>query len=303
MAIVECVPNFSEGRRRPVIDALAAAARGVPGCRLLDVQSDPDHNRSVFTLLGSPEAVLEAAMAAARQATELIDMEQHTGSHPRIGATDVVPFVPISGATAELCVELARRMGQQVAEQLAVPVYLYGLAATRPDRVLVADIRRGQYEGLKQEMHLPERQPDFGPARLHPTAGAMVVGARLPMVAYNVYLQGGGLALARSIAKRVRERDGGLPRVQAIGLEVEGGEVQVSMNLLDTAQTSIWQAYSEVRRLAEAAGAQVSRSEVVGLVTLDALAGSFAAAVQCPGFGPGQVLESHLIGDRPGPES
>jgi glutamate formiminotransferase len=301
VAIVECVPNFSEGRRQPVIDALAATVRGVPAVRLLDVQSDPDHNRSVLTFLGEPEDVLWAAMAAIRKATELIDMEQHSGSHPRLGATDVVPFVPVSGATLELCVGLARRLGERVAAELGVPVYLYGAAATRPERTLVADIRRGQYEGLKQEISLPERLPDFGAPTLHPTAGAIVIGARPPMVAYNVYLSSADLALAKSIAKRVRERSGGLPRVQAIGLEVKGGETQVSMNLLDTTKTSIWQAFAEVRRLAEAAGARVTRSEVVGLVTMDALVGSFAQAICCPELGVAQVIESHLVGGAGGP--
>jgi glutamate formiminotransferase / 5-formyltetrahydrofolate cyclo-ligase len=261
------------------------------------VQSDPDHNRSVLTFVGAPDPVLTAAMAAIRKATDLIDMQHHTGSHPRLGATDVVPFVPVAGSSIEDCVDLARRLGERVAAELDIPVYLYGAAATRPERALVADIRRGQYEGLRQDIGLPARQPDFGEPRIHPTAGATVIGARLPMVAYNVYLSGADLSVAKAIAKQVRERGGGLPRVQAIGLAVEGsGQVQVSMNLLDTRQTSIWRAFCEVQRLAAEAGAEVTRSEVVGLITLDALASAFAETIACPDLGAAQVLESHLIG-------
>lgn len=296
MAVIECVPNFSEGRRQPVLDALAGAVSGVEGVRLLDVQADPDHNRSVLTFVGQAPAVLAAAMAAVTTATELIDMEEHQGSHPRIGATDVVPFVPIAGATLADCAELARRLGSMIAEQLAIPVYLYGAAATSPERAVLADLRRGQYEGLKTEIALPERRPDFGPARMHPTAGATVVGARLPMVAYNVYLQGGDLRLAKAIARRIRERNGGLPGVQAIGLTVESGEVQVSMNLLDTSRTSIWRAFSEVARLAAEAGAVAVRSEIVGLVTMGAVAGALAEAIACPDLTSAQILESHLLG-------
>ena len=294
-AIIECVPNFSEGRRQPVIDALASSVRTTPGVRLLDVQADPDHNRCVLTFVGGPEPVLTAAMEAVAVATKLIDMETHEGSHPRIGATDVVPLVPISGVDLAQCVLLARRLGAQIAERLAIPVYLYGAAATSAARANLADLRRGQYEGLKAEIGRPERAPDYGPARMHPTAGATVVGARLPMVAYNVYLKQADLKVARSIARRIRERDGGLPGVQAIGLEVESGEVQVSMNLLDTTRTSIWRAFSEVARLAAAAGATVVRSEIVGLVTGAAVAGSLSEALSCPNLTSAQVLETHLL--------
>jgi len=301
LAVIECVPNFSEGRRQPVLDALAGAVSGVAGVRLLDVQADPDHNRSVLTFVGQAPAVLAAAMAAVTTATKLIDMEQHQGSHPRIGATDVVPFVPVAGTDLADCVELARRLGTMIADQLAIPVYLYGAAAASPERAVLADLRRGQYEGLKTEITSPERRPDFGPARMHPTAGATVVGARLPMVAYNVYLQGGDLRLAKAIARRIRERNGGLPGVQAIGLTVESGEVQVSMNLLDTSRTSIWRAFNEVARLAAEAGAVAVRSEVVGLVTAAAVAGSLSEAIVCPDLTPAQILESHLVNPE-GPE-
>lgn len=293
MKLVECVPNFSEGRDRRVVEALVEAVKSRPAVVLLDVQADPDHNRSVLTFAGPGNEVLEAAMAAARVAAGLIDMDKHSGSHPRIGATDVVPFVPVGGTTPEECVDLARQLGARIAAELDIPVYLYGLAAARPDRRNLADIRRGQYEGLRREIGLPERMPDFGPPRMHPTAGATVVGARLPMVAFNVYLEGLTVDGARSIARAVRERSGGLPRVQAIGLEVAGGGVQVSMNLLDTRQTSIWKAASEVRRLAEQAGGRMTRTEVVGLVTLEAVASSLAEALCCPGLAD-QVLEARL---------
>lgn len=303
MQIIQCVPNFSEGRRKEVIARLGAAVRGVPGIRLLDVQSDADHNRSVLTFIGPPQPVLAAALAAMRVATESIDMEQHTGSHPRIGATDVVPFVPVAGVALDQCVQFARRFGELVASELHIPVYLYGAAAQRDERVLLANIRRGQYEGLKAEVDQTGRRPDFGEPRLHPTAGATAVGARRPMVAYNVYLSGVEMAVARRIARQVRERDGGLPGVQAIGLDVAATEqVQVSMNLLDTDQTSIWRAYQEVRQLAEAAGGTVVRSEVIGLVTLSAVTGSLAEAIGCHELAARQVLEAHLVGSGPAEE-
>ncbi len=296
MEIIECVPNFSEGRRRPVVDALAATVSGVEGVTLLNVQLDADHNRSVLTFVGAPEPVLTAAMAAVRKAAELIDMETHQGSHPRIGATDVVPFVPVAGADIGRCIDLANQLGAMIADELKIPVYLYGAAARTPGRASLADIRRGQYEVLKSEIALPERCPDYGLPRMHPSAGATVVGARLPMVAYNVYLQNASLKLARSIARRVRERNDGLPRVQAIGLEVETGEVQVSMNLLDTDQTSIWRAFCEVATLAREAGAQAVRSEIVGLVTMQAVAGALGEAIACPELSSGLILETHLLG-------
>lgn len=295
MRVIECVPNFSEGRRMWVVEQLQKAASGVGGVAVLDVQADPDHNRSVLTFVGSPAAVVEAALACAREATELINMETHQGSHPRIGATDVIPFVPVSGTSLEECAELARELGRKLSEELGIPVYLYGAAASRPERASLPDIRRGQYEGLKESVATPERLPDFGPPQLHPTAGATAVGARLPMVAFNVYLKGADLRVARSIARRVRERGGLLPRVQAIGLEVGEGETQVSMNLLDTGVTSIWRAFTAVRGIAGEAGAEVVRSEVVGLIGAAAAAGSLAEALCCPGLAPEQLLEVRLV--------
>jgi len=303
VGLVECVPNFSAGRDRMVIDALAEAVRSREPVSLLDVQSDPDHNRCVLTFVGPDQEVLEAALAAIRVATGLIEMDKHSGSHPRIGATDVVPFVPIGGTSLDDCVLLARQLGARIAGELEIPVYLYGAAAARPERVSLADIRRGQYEALKNEIALPARMPDFGPARMHPTAGATVVGARLPMVAFNVYLGGLGVSEAKAIARAVRERSGGLPRVQAIGLEVAGSEeVQVSMNLLDTRATSIWTAAEAVRRLAEQAGGRAIRSEIVGLVSLDAVASALSEALSSPDLS-GQVLEARLPQSPSGPRA
>ncbi len=302
LRLVQCVPNFSEGRDRRVIDALVDAVRGYRAVALLDVQADPDHNRSVLTFAGPGEEVLGAAMAATRVATALIEMDKHHGSHPRIGATDVVPFVPVGGTTPEECVALAHRLAAQIAGGLGIPVYMYGLAATRPERQVLADIRRGQYEILKDEIALPHRHPDYGPPVMHPTAGATVVGARLPMVAFNVYLEAISVEKAKAIARSVRERSGGLPRVQAIGLEVAGGEVQVSMNLLDTGVTSIWKAADEVGRLAAQAGGRITRTEVVGLVTLDAVAGALSEALRCPGL-VDQVLEGRLARRMPEPDT
>lgn len=295
MQVVECVPNFSEGRRGWVVDRLAETAAAVEDVTVLDVQTDPDHNRCVLTFVGPPRAVAGAALACAGVAASLIDMQVHRGSHPRIGATDVVPFVPVSGTSLDECAGLARELGREIAARLGIPVYLYGAAASRPERVSLPDIRKGQYEGLKDLISQPEWTPDFGPPRLHPTAGATAVGARPPMVAFNIYLQGADLRLARSIARRVRERGGLLPRVQAIGLEVEGGETQVSMNLLDTATTSIWKAFSTVKAMAEEAGAVVVRSEVVGLLTAGAVTGSLAEVLTCPALAPEQLLEARLI--------
>ena len=213
--LVECVPNFSEGRNTDVIrDIVSNVARH--GCRLLDVESDPSHNRSVVTFIGTPENVAAAAFTCARRASELINMEHHKGEHPRIGATDVIPFVPVQGVTMDECVAIARDVGRRIAEELGIPVYLYANAALRPDRVRLPDIRQGQYEGLKVSIETdPDRAPDFGPPKMHPTAGATAVGARPPLIAYNVNLDTGDIVKARTIAKALRESSGGLPAVEA----------------------------------------------------------------------------------------
>ena len=270
--LVECVPNFSEGRRGEVVDALAQAVESVAGVQLLDRTSDADHNRSVLTFAGSPAAVAEAAQRAVAVAIGRIDMTAHEGQHPRLGAVDVVPFVPIGETSIEECVELAREFGRRIAEAHELPVYLYARAATRPEREVLADIRRPQFEGLGELIGQPGHEPDFGPSRLHPTAGATVVGARPFLIAYNINLDTRDVELAKRIARRVRERSGGLPRVQALGLYLDDlACAQVSMNLLDHTVTPVWLVWETVGALARAEGVEVRESELIGLCPLAAL--------------------------------
>jgi glutamate formiminotransferase / 5-formyltetrahydrofolate cyclo-ligase len=271
--LVESVPNFSEGRRLDVVDRIAAAAASVAGVHLLDRTSDASHNRSVLTLAGRPdlvEAALEAAMAVA---IAEIEMDQQSGEHPRIGATDVVPFVPLGDMSMAEAVAIARAFAADVSERFDLPVYLYAEAAIRPDRVRLADVRRGEYEGLRSAIRIdPERWPDFGPPRLHPTAGAVAVGARPFLIAWNVNLASTDLDLAKTIASHVRESSGGLPKVQAKGFRLDEPDcVQVSMNLLDTATTPMWQVFEAVRDEAAGAGVEVLETELIGLAPVRAL--------------------------------
>ncbi len=293
--IVECVPNFSEGRRRHVVDQIEEAITSVPGVKLLDAELDPDHNRSVLTFAGQPESVEEAAFRAMERAAELIDMDQHEGEHPRLGATDVVPFVPISGVTMEECVEMARRLGKRVGDQLQIPVYLYEKAATRRERVNLADVRRGEYEALQEEIQTKEeRAPDFGPRRLG-KAGATVIGAREPLIAYNVYLNTADLKVAEDIARAVRHSSGGLRFVKALGLYIEQrGLVQVSMNLTDYRRTPVFRVVEMVKREAQRYGVNVVSSELVGLIPRQALLDAAEYYLQLEGFQGEMVLESHL---------
>ena len=270
--LVECVPNFSEGRRRDVIDAIGGRVQATAGVHLLDRTSDADHNRSVLTFAGPAAAVTAAMEAAVEEAIAHIDMNGHSGQHPRIGAVDVIPFVPLAGTTMDEAIELARGFGRHVAERFDLPVFLYAKAAQRSDREVLADIRRPQFEGLRDQIGEPGNEPDFGPARLHPTAGAVAVGARPFLIAYNINLETRDLELAKSIARRVRERGGGLPRVQALGLDLaELGCVQVSMNLLDFSVTPIWRVWETVIELAREAGVDSRESELIGLCPLAAL--------------------------------
>ena len=293
--LVECVPNFSEGRDPQVIRDIVGS---IPkhGCRLLDVESDPSHNRSVVTYIGAPENVAEAAFACAKRASELINMERHRGEHPRIGATDVIPFVPIQGVTMDDCVAMARQVGARIARELDIPVYLYAKAATRPGRVRLPDVRQGEYEGLKVAILIdPERAPDFGPRKLHPTAGATAVGARTPLIAFNVNLDTGDIVKATTIARTLRESSGGLPAVQAKGiLTKETGDVQVTMNLLDYRTTSMETVMRRLDEMAAKVGAVVKESEIIGLLPLDALLDVAAARLKLRGFSRRQVLD--LVG-------
>jgi len=272
LRFVEVVPNVSEGRRTDVVDRIAAALSGTPGVHLLDRTSDASHNRSVLTLAGSPDAACEALDRMVGVAIAEIDMERQSGEHPRIGAVDVIPFVPLGETTLAECVALARAFGAHLAERHGLPVYLYAEAATRPDRVKLADVRRGQYEGLKAEIAEPDRRPDFGPARMHPTAGAVAVGARPFLIAWNINLDSNDLELAKRIARRVRESGGGLPKVQANGFWIEElGRAQVSMNLLDFSVTPIWRVWEAVQAEAAAEGVELAESELIGLAPLAAL--------------------------------
>ena len=291
--IVECVPNFSEGRRQEVIDAIVAGVTAVPGAHLLDVQSDGDHNRTVVTFVGGPEAVLEAAFESARIAAGLIDMNQHSGEHPRMGATDVIPFIPVRGVSMDDCAQLARRLGKRLGEELDIPIYLYGQAASRPERANLPDVRRGEYEGIRDSIGSdPARDPDFGPRRLG-SAGATAVGARAFLIAFNVYLNGDNVEIAKRIAKTVRYSSGGLRFVQAMGVLVEG-QAQVSMNLTDFNKTPLHVAVEMVRREAARYGALISHSELVGLIPQQALLDAATWYLQLDGFKPDQVLENRL---------
>jgi glutamate formiminotransferase/formiminotetrahydrofolate cyclodeaminase len=293
--IVECVPNFSESRRKEVVEQIRHAIGTVPGVKLLDLEMDADHNRSVITFAGKPEAVEEAVFRGIQRASQLIDMEAHQGAHPRLGATDVVPFVPISEVTMEECVQMARRLGERVGRELGIPVYLYEKAATRPERVNLADVRRGEYEALKEEIAAkPEREPDFGPRRVG-KAGATVIGAREPLIAYNVYLNTADLKVAKDIAGAVRQSSGGLPFVKALGLFIEGrGLVQVSMNLTDYRQTPIHRVVEQIRQEAQRHEVEVVSSEIVGLVPRQALLDAAEYYLQIENFTPQIVLESRL---------
>jgi glutamate formiminotransferase len=275
--LVESVPNVSEGRRLDVVERLAQALTSAPGAYLLDRTSDASHNRSVFTVAGEHEAVTAGLEAMVGVAIDEIDMDTQEGEHPRIGAVDVVPFVPLGDTTMDQCVELARAFASRIAERWELPVYLYAQAATRADRTRLADIRRGQYEGLKSEITQNGRQPDLGPTRMHPRAGAVAVGARPFLIAWNINLETDDVELAKRIARRVRESGGGLPKVQANGFRVEEPErghpsrAQVSMNLLDFRVTPLWQVWNAVVGLAAEDGVRAAESELIGLAPLAAL--------------------------------
>jgi len=294
--LVECVPNFSDGRKADTIDALAAAIRAVPGVALLDRQSDRDHHRSVLTFMGSPEAVAEAAFCAAEQALHDIDLTTHHGEHPRVGATDVIPFVPISGVTMDDCVYVARTVGHRLAEELHIPVFLYGYAAKVPFRAHVEDIRRGGLSELAERMRTdPDWAPDFGDAKLHRTAGATIVGARRFLIAYNVNLASTDLDLAKAIALTVRASNGGLPSVKAVGIALKSrGCVQVSMNLTNYEETPLHVAFEAVQAEAAKRGVSIRSSEVIGLLPEAASAPLAAHNLMLENFSMSQVLEARI---------
>lgn len=294
--IVECVPNFSEGRRPEVIEQLVAAVESVEGTAVLDTHVDPDHHRSVITFVGGVDTIVEAAVRVAARAAQLIDLRQHAGVHPRVGALDVLPFVPVRGVTLEDCIHLAHAAGERIARETGVPVYFYESAARRPDRVNLEDVRRGGFEQLRAEIATnPERAPDEGAARLHETAGACIVGARSLLIAYNINLHTTDIAVARRIARAVRGRDGGLRFLKALGFELrERGLTQVSLNLVRFEKTELHRAFEAVRREAERYGVRVAGSEIVGLIPQAALDRSAEYFLQFENFAPDLILENRI---------
>src|SRR5499427_5304642 len=294
--LMECVPNFSEGRDPAKVDAIVAAMSSVPGVYVLDREMDADHNRSVITLAGEPDAVTEAALLGVGKAMELIDLTKHSGAHPRVGATDVVPFIPVEGVTLEDCVALARRAGEEIWKRYRIPIFYYEAAATRPDRVNLENVRKGQFEGLKEELKKNhDRQPDVGEPKMHPTAGVTVVGARKFLIAYNVNLNTPDIRVANKIAKAIRFSSGGLRYVKSMGVELKARNLaQVSINLTDFEQTPMHRVYEMVKREAERYGAMPVGSEIVGLVPKKALEMAADYFLQLENFSPAQVFENKL---------
>ena len=294
--IVECVPNFSEGRDAGVVAQIAAAAESVAGALVLGTHIDPDHNRSVVTFVAPPEAIVEAAVRVVARAAQLIDLRAHAGQHPRLGACDVLPLIPVRGLSVEECVALAHEAGRRIADELSIPVYFYESAALRPDRVNLADVRRGGFELLREEIGTNlARAPDVGEARVHESAGACVVGVRPLLIAYNVNLKTNDLSIAKRIARAVRARDGGLLHLKALGFELASrGVVQVSMNLTSYERTNLHHAFEAVRREAERLGVEVLGSEIVGLVPQAALDRAASHFLQLENYSPDLVLENRI---------
>jgi glutamate formiminotransferase/formiminotetrahydrofolate cyclodeaminase len=299
LKLVECVPNFSEGQRKEVIAAIVAEARS-RRVNVLDIESDADHNRSVLTFVGSPDAAKEAALAVSAKAIELIDLNKHKGQHPRMGAVDVVPFIPISEVTMQECVQLAKDFAKEYAARFQVPVFLYEEAANRADRRNLADVRKGEFEGLREQIGKdPNRTPDLGPNSIHPTAGATAVGARQILIAYNINLATDNLNIAKQIAKQVRGKDGGLSSVKALGFELrDRGMVQVSMNMVNYKASQLFKVFELVRTFAERYGVRVQSSEIVGLVPMDALIDSAEFYLRLQGFNKDQILERKMFDKR-----
>jgi glutamate formiminotransferase len=295
MAIIECIPNVSEGRRADVVDAIAAAVRAVPGVRLLDYSADASHNRSVFTLAGDAAPLKAAVLALYARALSDIDLRTHKGEHPRLGAVDVVPFVPIEGVTMDACVALANEVAQEVGSRFGIPVFLYEEASSNPARKNLEDIRRGEFEGLAAKMKSPGWTPDYGPAEPHPSAGASVIGARMPLIAYNINLNTDRVDVAKKIAAAIRHSSGGLRYVKAAGFMLEDRRIaQVSMNLTNYQKTPIFRVFELVKREAERYGVSILESEIIGLVPSAALVGAAEFYLQLERFGPQQILENKL---------
>ncbi len=294
--LVECVPNFSEGRRVEVVEEIVGSIRAVEGIKLLDYSYDESHNRSVVTFIGEPEPVKEAAFQAARKAAELIDMSKHEGGHPRMGATDVIPFVPVSGIDMKECVEIANELGRLLAEELEIPVYLYEEAAVRPERKNLSDVRRGQYEGLIEAIKEPGREPDFGPAEVNTRAGVIAVGARPPLIAYNINLDTGDVEIAKKIARAIRGSSGGFPSIKGLGIFIEeAGQAQVTINVCDYKKVPLHRVFELVKLEAARYGVQITDSEIVGLTPMEALVNAAEFYLQLSGLDPSQILENRLL--------
>ncbi|MGA8901127.1 glutamate formimidoyltransferase, partial [Bradyrhizobium sp.] len=294
--LIECVPNFSEGRDAAKIDALVAAMQAVEGVYILDRESDADHNRCVVTLAGEPEPVAEAALRGIGKALELIDLTKHSGAHPRLGATDVIPFIPVDGVTIEECVALAKKVGHEIWKRYQIPVYFYEAAALRPERTNLESVRKGQFEGVREEvLKNPDRAPDIGEPRLHPTAGAVIVGARKFLIAYNINLDTPDVEIAKKIAKTIRFSSGGLRYVKAMGVDLRARHVaQVSINMTDYEQTPLHRVFEMVRSEATRYGASIMGSEIVGLIPKRALEMTAEFYLQFENFSPAQVFENRL---------
>jgi glutamate formiminotransferase len=293
--LVECVPNFSEGRRPEVIEAILAEIRQTTGVRLLDALPDASHNRTVVTFVGEPEAAKQAAFKACAKAAELIDMNKHQGEHPRIGATDVIPFTPLAEVTMAECVDLARDLGQEIAEKLGIPVYLYEQASTGPHLTTLPQIRAGQYEGLKEAIKTPERWPDFGPHETHPTAGATAVGAREFLIAFNVNLDAADVTIAKSIAKAIRESSGGYKNVKALGIMIEERNLaQVTINMCNYRTTPLHRVFETIKNEAARHGANIVGSEIIGLTPMQALVDAAAHYLRLEDFKLEQIIETRL---------
>ena len=294
--IVECVPNFSEGRDHEVIEEIVGEIKAVKGVKLLDYSSDESHNRSVVTFIGEPGPVKEAAFRSAKKAAELIDMSKHEGGHPRMGATDVIPFVPVAGIDMQECVEIANEVAQQLAGELKIPVYLYEEAAKRPERKNLSDVRRGQYEGLIEAIKEPGREPDFGPAEVSLRAGVTAVGARPPLIAYNINLDTADVEIAKKIARTIRGSSGGFPTIKGLGIYIEEtGQAQVTINVCDYKKVALHRVFELVKLEAARYGVKVTDSEIVGLTPMEALIDAAEFYLQLSGFEPGQILENHLL--------
>ena len=287
--IVECVPNFSEGQDLKIINSIFDAAKTVKNVKVFELEYNKDHNRCLFTIVGAPEDVMNSVYESIKVATNLIDMNKHVGEHPRIGATDVVPFVPVADVTMEECVELSKKLGKRVGSELNIPVFLYEAAATIPENRNLADVRKGEYEGLKAKMN----KPDFGPDKTHPTAGAIVVGARKYLVAYNVNLDTKDIEIGKSIAKSIREKDGGLAGVKALCFGVDG-MAQISMNLVDFEKTNFDAAYYAVEKLANEKGISIKSSEIYGMIPLESIVRAIKSTFKADTFKSDQILEKKL---------